>query len=108
MDIVPVQHGNTASNLGWELLDLNKRSARMDSLRKAQDEHHHKQIWTKDAHGGPYIKEVRKEHDVAAEGLQRAMVLGSTSASPRPEDLLGYERIAAEATVGHHHCKPPL
>ena len=30
--------------------------ARLELLRKDREVHHHKQIWTKDPHGGPYKK----------------------------------------------------
>jgi len=101
MEIVrSVDTRENAPSAAHELLDLQHRAERMTRLHEAQEAHHHKQIWTKDMHGGPYTKVVCKAHDVVTEGLQRAMVLGRSSAVPRPEDLLGYERIAAEATVG--------
>ena len=97
MEISVVKKGD--DELGQELQDLQHRADRTNKLHEAQESHHHKDIWTKDAHGGPYTKVARKSLDAVSEGLQRAMVLGSTSVVPRPEDLLGYERIAAEATV---------
>ena len=84
MEIAVVNKGD--DEVSQELQDLQHRADRMHQLHEAQESHHHKDIWTKDAHGGPYTKVVRKSQDAVSEGLQRAMVLGST-VDPRPEAM---------------------
>lgn len=36
--------------------DVVSREVRLQQRRTDAEEHHHKQIWTKDPHGGPYKK----------------------------------------------------
>ena len=105
LTIVPVGSPEDVDVAG-ELQAVLHRDARMVQLRAAQHSHHHKQVWIKDAHGGPYLKVATKARDEVSESLQRAMVLSGPRDSPcRPEDLLGYERIEAGPTtnlVGNH------
>ena len=105
LTMVPVGSPKNVDVAG-ELQSVLHRDARMVQLRAAQHSHHHKQVWTKDAHGGPYLKVATKARDKISESLQRAMVLSGPRDSPcRPEDLLGYERVEAGPTtnlVGNH------
>ena len=89
MSLVPYnspEYDNVAIDLTQELAAVKQRDERLAKLRHDQESHHHKQIWTKDAHGGPYEKVICKAGlDPLSASIQRAMVLGNNIArKPRP------------------------
>ena len=86
MDLVPIYHPNLEVNVeqeSQELAVVQQREQRLAKLRRDQDLHHHRQIWIKDAHGGPYDKVLQPGLDPMSSNLQGTLVLGTRS-PPRP------------------------
>ena len=68
--VVPFDSGTSISNSSSSLfiaksrvdedfcssLQIREREAAMVQRKLDREQHHHRQIWTKDAHGGPYRK----------------------------------------------------
>jgi hypothetical protein len=52
----PSPQPTSATDHTRQLQALVNRDRALQQLRHDQDLHHHKQIWTKDPHGGPYVK----------------------------------------------------
>lgn len=50
---------NVSENL---VEDYASREELMKRRRKDQERHHSKQIWTKQPHGGPYVKVIESRH----------------------------------------------
>lgn len=73
------------------------KDAQLDRLREEREVHRHRQIWTKDAHGGPYKKVMVVSGDPSVQGLAILVRLGIPWLAPPPcsqvNDGKGYDPL---------------